>query len=247
MRVLIVGCGYVGLPLGVELVRQRHEVFGVRRSAEAAEQLKASGIHPLVADVSRPETLRSLPAGFDWVVNLVSSDKGGACEYRAVYLEGTKNLIDWLAPTPPRKFVYTSSTGVYGQTDGSQVKETSPTEPAVETAQILVQTEKLLLEAWQQRKFPAVILRVAGIYGPERGHSDLKNLGDETVNGTSTSAYEFYARDGDKLRGPVRFYVAKDTGLPLRLAMTDPEGHGSINMDYDYSSVPDIEVPNCLK
>ncbi|MBZ5572814.1 MAG: hypothetical protein LAO09_13165 [Acidobacteriia bacterium] len=77
--------------------------------------------------------------------------------------------------------------------------------------------------------------------------TDLKNLGDETVNGTSTSAYEFYARDGDKLRGPVRFYVAKDTGLPLRLAMTDPEGHGSINMDYDYSSVPDIEVPNCLK
>jgi len=77
--------------------------------------------------------------------------------------------------------------------------------------------------------------------------TDLKSLGDETVNGTPTSAYEFYARDGDKLRGPVRFYVAKDSGLPLRLAMTDPEGHGSMNLDYDYGSVPDIEVPDCLK
>ena len=179
MRVLIVGCGYVGLPLGVELARRGHEVFGVRRSAAAAEKLKASGINPLVADVTRPETLHSLPDRFDWVVNLVSSDKGGASEYRAVYLEGTKNLVDWLAPAHPRKFVYTSSSGVYGQTDGSQVKETSPTEPAAETSQILVQTERLLLEACQQRKFPAVILRVAGIYGPERGHYFKQYLNNE--------------------------------------------------------------------
>ncbi len=170
MRVLIVGCGYVGVPLGVALAQEGHEVFGVRRSAEAAEKLRPSGIRPLVADILRPETLKALPGPFDWVVNLVSAGQGGASEYRAVYLQGTKNLIDWLAPSPPRKFVYTSSTGVYGQTDGSQVKETSPTEPAVETGQILVQTEKVLLDAFEQRKFPAVILRVAGIYGPDRGY-----------------------------------------------------------------------------
>ena len=73
-------------------------------------------------------------------------------------------------PNPPKKFVYTSSTSVYGQTDGSQVKESSPTEPFAETAKILVETEKLLLAAVAERKFPAVILRVAGIYGPDRGH-----------------------------------------------------------------------------
>jgi ketopantoate reductase len=44
MKCLIVGCGYVGLPLGVELVRQGHEVFGLRRSA--ANELKAAGIRP---------------------------------------------------------------------------------------------------------------------------------------------------------------------------------------------------------
>ena len=74
------------------------------------------------------------------------------------------------APSPPKKFVYTSSTSVYGQTDGSLVKETSPTEPLAETAKVLVETERLLLAAVAERKFPAVILRVAGIYGPERGH-----------------------------------------------------------------------------
>jgi nucleoside-diphosphate-sugar epimerase len=40
----------------------------------------------------------------------------------------------------------------------------------VETAKILVETEKLLLAAVREKKFPAVILRVAGIYGPDRGH-----------------------------------------------------------------------------
>ena len=61
MRVLIVGCGYVGLPLGVELVRQGHEVSGLRRSAAAENELKAAGIQPLFGDVTRPETLAQLP------------------------------------------------------------------------------------------------------------------------------------------------------------------------------------------
>ena len=170
MRVLIVGCGYVGLPLGVELVRLGHEVSGLRRSVSAEGELKAAGIKPLIADITKPDELTRLPRDFDWVVNCVSSTGGGADEYRQVYLQGTRNLIGWLADTPLQKFVYTSSTSIYGQTDGSQVKETSPTEPAAETAKVLLETEKLLLAAVTERKFPAVILRVAGIYGPDRGH-----------------------------------------------------------------------------
>ena len=169
MRVLIVGCGYVGLPLGMELVRLGHEVSGLRRNASAEAGLKAAGIQPLVADITKPETLAALPQNFDWVVNCVASG-GGADDYRQVYLQGTRNLIEWLGPNPPKKFVYTSSTSVYGQTDGSQVKESSPIEPLAETAKVLVETEKVLLAAVAERKFPAVILRVAGIYGPDRGH-----------------------------------------------------------------------------
>ena len=170
MRVLIVGCGYLGLPLGAELVQQGHEIFGLRRSAGAQADLQTAGIKPLIADITNPADLAKLPAPFDWVVNCVSATGGGAEDYRQIYLQGTQNLIEWLTATPPKKFVYTSSTSVYGQTDGSLVKETSPTEPAVETARILVETERILLEAVQRKQFPAVILRVAGIYGPDRGH-----------------------------------------------------------------------------
>src|SRR5687767_14058961 len=133
MRVLIIGCGYVGLPLGTELVRLGHEVFGIRRSAEGDAEMKAAGINPITADISNRADLDAIPLPFDWVINTVSSTKGGVEEYKAVYLEGTRNLIDWLSSHPPKKYVYTSSTSVYGQTDGSVVKESSPTEPQSET------------------------------------------------------------------------------------------------------------------
>ena len=207
MRVLIIGCGYVGLPLGAELVKQGHEVFGLRRSTGAEAEFKAAGIKPLIADITKAEQLAQLPRGYDWAVNCVSASGGGAEEYREVYLQGTRNLIEWLGTAPPKKFVYTSSTSVYGQNDGSLVKESSPTEPEAETGRILVETERVLLEAARERmpgqqgkdgpltptlspsegerenrrqvsgesrvmgrRFPAVILRLAGIYGPDRGY-----------------------------------------------------------------------------
>ena len=170
MRVLIVGCGYVGLPLGKELARQGHEVFGLRRSVLAAAELSAAGITPLHADITQPETLAKLPRDFDWVVNCAASGGGGADDYRKIYLAGNRHLVSWLADAPPKKLVFTSSTSVYGQNDGSVVTEKNPAEPDADTAMVLVETEKLLLAEVAARRFPAVILRVAGIYGPARGH-----------------------------------------------------------------------------
>jgi nucleoside-diphosphate-sugar epimerase len=169
MRTLIVGCGFVGMALGKELVRHGHEVFGLRRTDVADADLKSVGIAQLTGDITKPQELARLPTDYDWVVNCVSSSRGTVDDYRAVYLEGTRSLIEWLSANPPGKFVYTSSTSVYGQTDGSIVTELSPTEPLSETARILLDTEKVLSQAATQN-FPAVILRVAGIYGPGRGY-----------------------------------------------------------------------------
>jgi nucleoside-diphosphate-sugar epimerase len=168
MRVLIIGPGYVGLELGRQLVGRGHEVSGLRRSGAAAGELRAAGIKPLTGDITDPASLVALPASFDWVVNCVSSTHGGEEDYRRVYLQGARNLTEWLAKAPPAKFVYTSSTGVYGQNDGSLVDESTPTEPANETSRVLVETERVFLDAARERSFPAVVLRVAGIYGPGR-------------------------------------------------------------------------------
>jgi nucleoside-diphosphate-sugar epimerase len=200
-KCLIVGCGYIGLPLGAALVRQGHEVFGLRRSAAAGNELKAAGMQPLTGDVTKPETLAKLPRQFDWVVNCVAA--GGNTEnYRQIYLEGNRNLVSWLAGSPLKKFVYTSSTSVYGQNDGSVVTEKSPVEPDADTAKVLVETEKLLLANCGSRgrsphsNFPVVILRVAGIYGPERGHWFKQFLKDEArIEGDGSRFLNMIHRD----------------------------------------------------
>jgi nucleoside-diphosphate-sugar epimerase len=191
MRVLIVGCGYVGMALGAELARGGHAVFGLRRSATPMP-----GITPLVGDLTQPRSLANLPRDFDWVVNCVSSAHGGAEAYRETYLEGTRHLLAHFASRPPQKFLYTSSTGVYAQDDGSLVDENSPAQPTTETGEVLLATEKLLLAAAHEEKFPAVILRVAGIYGPERGHWFKQFLrGEARLDGDGARTLNMIHRD----------------------------------------------------
>ena len=169
MRVLIIGCGYVGVPLGRRLVELGHAVWGLRRSASAEEELRAAGIQPVHADITRREELEGLPRDYDWVVNLVSSGRGWVEDYERIYLAGTRILVDWLGGSL-KKFVYASSTSVYGQTGGERVNESSLAEPRSATSRVLVETEALLQRAWREQGFPAVVLRLAGIYGPGRGH-----------------------------------------------------------------------------
>jgi len=191
MKVLIVGCGYVGSALGAELVRAGHHVFGLRRTRRNDAELVSAGVHPLTADICKPETLAALDSTYDWVVHSVSASGGQASEYLEVYVEGTRNLVRWLSASVPKRFVYTSSTGVYGQCDGSEVDETSPTNPITETGQILLKAEEYLLNEAHQTGFPASILRVAGIYGPGRaywlermlaGSARVEGAGDRVLN-----------------------------------------------------------------
>lgn len=169
MRVLIIGCGYVGIPLGALLAGRGHSVSGLRRSSEADPALVAAGITPLHADISDPATLPANPE-FDIIFNLVSSSRGGAEEYRQVYFEGTRNILRWLAASPPRHYLYTSSTSVYAQADGSWVTEENPAAPDSPTSRVLIETEQDLLKAHNEANFPAIVVRASGIYGPERGH-----------------------------------------------------------------------------
>jgi nucleoside-diphosphate-sugar epimerase len=195
MRVLIVGCGYIGLPLAAELARQGHVVFGLRRRTNTDAELKGLGIEPLCADITSPETLKSLPADFDWVVNCTASGGGDVADYRRIYREGNRHLLQWLDHARLKKFVYTSSTSVYGQNDGSLVTEKSPTSPVAETAGVLLEAEDLLLAA-AAKGFPAAVLRLAGIYGPQRGHWFKQFLrGEARIEGDGSRHLNMIHRD----------------------------------------------------
>ncbi len=177
MRVLIAGCGYVGLALGERLVAAGHSVAGIRRPGGDPAPLRQRGIEPFHVDLTNPGGLDHVPGMWDWVVACAAPSDGTESAYRAVYVEGARNLLAWLQPSPPRAFVFTGSTGVYPQNDGSDVDETASTEDGTPTGRILREAEGVLLQAASDG-FPAVLLRIAGIYGPQRNRIESMRRGE---------------------------------------------------------------------
>jgi nucleoside-diphosphate-sugar epimerase len=161
-NVLIAGCGYVGTALGTRLASEGHVVWGLRRRPDALP----SSIRPFVADLTVPETLQALPPGLDFVFYTASADASDDDSYRAAYVDGLRNLLNALdgQRQPLRRVFFTSSTGVYAQSSGAWVDETSPTEPAEFSGIRVLEGERLLLGGL----FPATVLRLGGIYGPGR-------------------------------------------------------------------------------
>ncbi len=159
-RILIAGCGYVGAALGEQLVAAGHEVFGLRRRPEGLPP----GIRPIAADLSRPETLREIPAGIELVFYTAAAGGADDAAYRAAYVDGLQNLLEVLRAHPPRRVLFTSSTGVYAQTAGAWVDEASPAEPTHFSGRRLLEGERLL----EASGIGAVVLRLGGIYGPGR-------------------------------------------------------------------------------
>jgi nucleoside-diphosphate-sugar epimerase len=153
-RIFIAGCGYVGLATARLLHDAGWKVVGGSRSGEPA-----GTPFPIVScDLADPATLRRL-GDFDVVVHSASSSRGGADEYRQVYFEGARNVLSAISTS---RLVFTSSTSVYAQTDGSLVTEESPAKPDRETGMILRETEELVL------RNGGCVARLAGIYGPGR-------------------------------------------------------------------------------
>lgn len=161
-QVLIVGCGYLGTALGLRLAAVGYEVWGLRRQPEGLPP----SIHPVAADLAQPETLRDLPRGMDLVFYTAGSTARTEAAYHAAYVEGMHVLLEALQRQRqrPRRIFLTSSTGVYAQTHGEWVDETSPTEPTHFAGRCLLEGERVLHDG----PFPATVLRLAGIYGPGR-------------------------------------------------------------------------------
>ena len=157
--VLIIGCGYVGRRTAARWLAAGKRVAALTRGN--AEALRELGITPIVGDVLDLESLQSLPQAAT-VLHAVGLDRTSGKSMRKVYVNGLANVLE--AIPRPERFVFISSTSVYGQTDGSWVTEQSPTEPREDSGQVVLDAERLL-----RGKLPeANVLRFAGIYGPGR-------------------------------------------------------------------------------
>jgi nucleoside-diphosphate-sugar epimerase len=160
-RILIAGCGYVGEAAANLFHGQHWEVEAWTGSAPSAARLANRPYPVRPVDITDLDAVSAVPGEFDVVVQCVSTSGGDVEDYRRLYLEGARNLVHRF---PDSLVLFTSSTSVYAQNDGTYVDETSPAEPAHEKGKILRETEELILGAG------GIVVRLGGIHGPGRSH-----------------------------------------------------------------------------
>lgn len=157
--VLIAGCGYVGMATGQLFANRGWQVSGWVRSRISATESTADAIPLRAVDISESAALEVNRFAVDVIVHCASSGGGTVDSYRRVYKDGARNLTNSF---PKSRLIFTSSTSVYAQHDGSLVDEISAAEPTTETGKILREAEEIVLA------HDGIVLRVAGIYGPGR-------------------------------------------------------------------------------
>lgn len=165
--ILITGAaGYIGRHLAPALRAAGHTVRGLDQNAAGLAALAAYGVEPIVADVGDRAALRAAIAGAELVFHLAGSPLGRPHEIVRANLEGARSIAEACAGHAQlRALVFAGSGALYPSGPGWLTEETPPA-PAFHYARAKHLAEQALLEAHAQRGVPAVIARIAGVYGP---------------------------------------------------------------------------------
>ena len=162
-RCLIAGCGYTGLRLARRL-QPDWRVAALARSDAASARLASQGIEPVRADLDAPLAPDVLAAAADGsaIAYLVPPPDSGGRDPRL------EQFLAAVGAAQPTVLLYMSTTGVYGDTHGAPVSESSPVTPSSDRARRRVAAEDTARRWCAERGVRCVVLRVPGIYGPHR-------------------------------------------------------------------------------
>ncbi|MFJ7886242.1 SDR family oxidoreductase [Pseudomonas sp. NPDC096917] len=160
---LIVGCGDVGGRLATQLLANDWQVYGLRRSIDRLP----AGVIGVAGDLFGEACPAQWPTGqIDYLVYSTSATDHDEAGYQAAYVEGLKHTLSWLKQhgQQPKRLLFVSSSGVYGQQNGEWVDETSPALATRYSGRIMLEAEQVALRSG----IPASVVRLTGIYGPGR-------------------------------------------------------------------------------
>ena len=246
-RLLIVGCGDVArraLPQWLA----HHEVAALVRSPDPS--LAVSGVRLCIGDLDRPETLAPLAGAADLIVHTAPPPDSGVQDTR------TRNLLATLVRTPdgaamlPRRVVYISTSGVYGDCGGACVDESRPVNPQTPRARRRVDAEEVLSRWCGEHGVALVVLRAPGIYAADRlplahltrgvpvlspeddvytNHVHADDLAAMVSAGLSRGAGAYNANDDSEMKmGDYFDLVADRMGLPRPPRVRRAEAAGRI-------------------
>ncbi len=180
-RILIVGCGDIG-QRAAKLLRDRFRLFGMVRRKEKFGNLRDAGIVPMFGDLDEPSSLHKLAGLADIVLYLAPPPGAGEGDTR------TRRLLAALSRGAlPKRLVYISTSGVYGDCGGALVSETRPLNPQTERARRRADAERAI-RSWAARSgVVATIVRVPGIYAADRLPLDRLRVGTPAIEAVQDS------------------------------------------------------------
>jgi nucleoside-diphosphate-sugar epimerase len=167
--IVIVGCGDIGTKVAQKYLAQGHKVSALVRSESSVHRLNLLNIAVYQADLSQPLTMH-LPAIDSQLFYFAPPPSQGVTDSHTLHLLQMLNDSEQL----PKRIVYISTTGVYGDCQGRWITEDEPTNPQADRARRRLDGEQQLLAFGKLTGVEIIILRVAGIYGP--GKLPLKRL-----------------------------------------------------------------------
>ncbi len=197
-RLVIFGCGYVGSAVARAALGAGAQVEALTRNPAKAAALRALGLSKVVvAELSSSDWHAQIAGGPDFAVNCVSAG-GGPDGYRRSYVAGMQSILAWAASgsAPVGSLVYTSSTSVYPQGEGAVVDESASAEGGTPNGRTIRESELLLQNAPADAVHRHFILRLAGIYGPDRHHLlDQLRSGATALDGSGAHHLNLAHRD----------------------------------------------------
>jgi len=160
----LLGCGWLGFPLAQDLIKKGFEVKASTSSSDKIPQFEKEGIVPFLVQFNHSLPDPDLTSLLNADVLIVSIPPGGRS------MDGLKNywkmagvLKKQILNSRLSKLIFISSTSVYAE-NNTIVTEYSEISPETDSAKIIVEVEKILAEL----SIKIVILRLAGLFGPER-------------------------------------------------------------------------------
>jgi len=167
-KIAILGCGYLGKELAKTVLAKNWEVTALTRNPNTIYELREMGVANVCQGILAEDVWHSqINPEQDFVVNCVGAASPSVEGYRESYLEGIRSIKRWMSPHCKTRFVFTSSTSVYPQSSGERVDEGSSNEGVSERGQILLDAERECLSLNSER-ITSFVLRLAGLYGPDR-------------------------------------------------------------------------------
>lgn len=178
-RYLIAGAaGYTGSRLATHLLQHGHSVRGLVRDpdTDVVQRLASQGMAVWEGDLTRPDTLAGVGHTMDVVFNLSARLVLETSAVRRTFVDGNRNLIAACSRSRSvRAYLFAGNVAPYGDAGSAWVHEDTPVAPSYPLGQVMVEAEQAIMELVRRHAFPAMLLRVGTIYGPDRDFVDAAN------------------------------------------------------------------------